>query len=70
MYADSLVAENAANSNVQIHISQIYGRSSSNVFVHIPKVQQQPNSSDCGIFAIAHAVEFCMEGKSHQKSHF
>ena len=69
MYADSLVAENAPNSNVQIQISQIYGRSSSNVFVHVPKVQQQPNSFDCGIFAIAHAVEFCFNPTTYSGKH-
>ena len=30
---------------------------------HLPKVQQQPNSSDCGLFVIAHAVEFCFNPK-------
>ena len=27
--------------------------------VKIPCVQQQPNSYDCGLFAIANVVEFC-----------
>lgn len=65
LYADSLSSKNAPNSNVQIQIAQIYGRSQSNLLVHVPKVQQQPNSYDCGIFAIAHAVEFCLNPKTY-----
>ena len=65
LYADSLSAKNFPNSNVQIQIAQIYGRSPSNLSVHTPKVQQQPNSFDCGTFAIAYAVEFCLNPKTY-----
>ena len=32
--------------------------------VKIPRVQQQPNSYDCGLFAIANVVEFCFSPDS------
>ena len=41
----------------QIQIAQVYGHFCSNLSVNVPKVQQQPNSFDCGVFAIAHAVD-------------
>ena len=50
---------------LQIQIAQVYGRSNSSLSVDVPKVQQQPNSSDCGLFAIAHAVEFCFNPKTY-----
>ena len=40
IYADSLMSCNAPNSNVQIQIARIYGRSNSNLSVNKPKVQQ------------------------------
>ena len=47
-------------SNVKIQLSQIYGNPSVKTLnVKIPRLQQQPNSFDCGVFAIANAVEFC-----------
>ena len=33
--------------------------------VNIPKVQQQSNLSDGGLFAMAHAVEFCFNPKTY-----
>ena len=63
LFVDSLVANNAPNSNVQIQIAQIYGSSHSNLSVNIPKVQKQPNSFDFGVFAIDHTVEFCFNPK-------
>ena len=45
--------------NVKIHLSQIYRTTSAVLQVTILRVQQQPNSYDCGLFAIANAVEFC-----------
>ena len=48
---------------VKIQLSQIY-KSSSKLQVKIPRVQQQPNSHDCGLFAIANIVEFCFSPES------
>ena len=45
--------------NIQIQLSQIYSCKLSKLNIKIPRVQQQPNSNDCGLFAIANAVEFC-----------
>ena len=49
--------------SVKIQLSQIY-KSSSKLLVKIPRVQQQPNSYDCGLFAIANIVDFCFSSES------
>lgn len=60
-YIDSLGANvKDLRNNVKIQLSQIYKSSSTVLQVKIPRVQQQPNSYDCGLFAIANAVEFCL----------
>ncbi|CAC5401141.1 unnamed protein product [Mytilus coruscus] len=43
----------------EIQISQIYSHDKKRLLVKIPEVQKQTNSIDCGLFAIANAVEFC-----------
>ena len=61
-YIDSLGANlKDLRNNVKIQLSQIYKTSSSILQVKVPRVQQQPNSSDCGLFAKANAVEFCFK---------
>ena len=57
-YMDSL-GENLKHLkfNIQIQLSQIYTHK--NIQVKIPRIHQQPNSHDCGLFAIANTVEFC-----------
>ena len=58
-YLDSLAANlKDLKNNVKIQLPQIY-KSSVRLQVKIPRVQQQPNSFDCGLFAIANTVEFC-----------
>ena len=48
-----------------IQLSQIYKNDASQALqVKIPRVQQQPNSYDCGLFAIANVVEFCFSPDS------
>ena len=48
-----------------IQLSQIYKNDASKALqVKIPCVQQQPNSYDCGLFAIANVVEFCFSPDS------
>ena len=42
-----------------MQLSQIYGSSKKKISIKIPEVQQQDNSIDCGLFAIANMVEFC-----------
>ena len=59
-YIDSLGANlKDLKNNVKIQLSQIYRTTSAVLQVKIPRVQQQPNSYDCGLFAIANVVEFC-----------
>ena len=61
-YIDSLGANlKSLRNNIKIHLSQIYRSSSSILEVKVPRVQQQPNSYDCGLFSIANVVEFCFK---------
>lgn len=59
---DSLVAEELPNS-VLLQIARIYSRTISltqpTLEIKILSVQQQTGFDDCGIFAIAYAVEIC-----------
>ena len=64
-YIDSL-NENikGLKNNVQIQLCQIYCKdqkfgTQNFVKVKIPRVQQQPNSYDCVVFALASLVDFC-----------
>ena len=64
-YIDNL-SENikGLKNNVQIQLCQIYCKdqkfgTQNFVTVKIPRVQQQPNSYDCGVFALASLVDFC-----------
>lgn len=61
-YIDSLGADKKdLNSSIKIQLSQIYKNDTAKVVqVKIPRVQQQPNGIDCGLFAIANVVEFCL----------
>jgi hypothetical protein len=43
---------------VQMQLSQIYGKCNDRLNVKVFLYDQQPNSSDCGLYAIASAVEF------------
>ena len=50
-YIDSLGANlKSLGNNVKIQLSQIYRTSSSTLEVKVPRVQQRPNSYDCGLF--------------------
>ena len=64
IYLDSLISDKSPNNNLLIQTSQIYGKSNKKLNIHIPKVQPQPNSFNCGLFAIAHLVEFCLTGSA------
>jgi Ulp1 family protease len=55
--------------SVEIQMSLIYGKGKTVVPVKIPKVQQQHNSIDCGVFAIAFMVEFCFNGTKQKIYH-
>ena len=65
-YIDNLGANlKDLRNNVKIQLSQIYKNDASKALqVKIPRVQQQPNSYDCGLFAIANVVEFCFSSDS------
>ena len=46
--------------STEIQLFQIYSHNKKRLLVKIPEVQKQSNSTDCGLFAIAFAVEFCL----------
>lgn len=43
-------------------MAQIYGKDKKKIHIRMPDVQRQENNIDCGLFAIANAVEFCLYG--------
>ena len=45
-----------------IQLTSLYNQSSKYIDEVIPKVQQQNNGLDCGLFAVAFATEFCFNG--------
>lgn len=47
--------------SLEIQLSLIYGRDNTSIPIKILDVQQQENSYDCGLFAIANLVEFCFD---------
>jgi len=45
--------------SLEIQLFQVYSNSKKRLLVKIPEVQKQTNKIDCGLYAIANAVEFC-----------
>ena len=45
--------------SLEIQLFQLYSNSKKRLLVKIPEVQKQINKIDCGLYAIANAVEFC-----------
>ena len=50
--------KDSLNDSLKIQLAQIYSYGKSKLNVKIPCVQQQHNSYDCGLFAIANMMEF------------
>ncbi|CAG2188432.1 unnamed protein product [Mytilus edulis] len=48
--------------SLEYQLTQIYGKDKKKLIIRIPDVQKQQNSIDCGLFAIANALEFCQTG--------
>lgn len=48
--------------SLDIQLSAAYGRGNNKINLVLPHIQQQDNSVDCGVFAIANLVEFCFKG--------
>ena len=57
------------NKSLQIQLAAMYGLSDSILEVTIPRIQQQHDYSQCGVFAIANAVEYCFSGKFWEEKH-
>jgi hypothetical protein len=59
---DSLYHQNLSSS-LDIQLAKIYGCGKKKLVVHVPHTQQQsPGTVDCGVFAVANIVEFCING--------
>jgi hypothetical protein len=50
------------NTSLEFQLCKMYGQNNNRILIKIPEVQKQDNSIDCGLFAIANAVEFCNNG--------
>lgn len=59
---DSAWSSSSITTSLSIQLAKIYGQETRKLQVEIPKIQRQPNGYDCGIYAAAHAVEFCFNG--------
>jgi hypothetical protein len=46
----------------EIQLSQIYFHGKKRRLVKMPEIHKQTNSTDCGLYAIANAVECCLTG--------
>ena len=46
----------------EIQLSQIYSHGKKRLLVKMPEIHKQTNSIDCGSYAIANAVEYCLTG--------
>ena len=54
---------------LQIQLAQIYDCKDGNLIVRIQTSNQQKESSDCGLFAIANCVKFCMNKMGDIEDH-
>ena len=50
--------------SMEMQLTQIYGKGTGKLKVSFLQVQQQDNTVDCDIFAIAYCTEFCFTGKA------
>ena len=57
---DSKNPRHTLSGSTEIQLSKVYGNEKNILHVKIPPVQQQGNSVDCGVFAIAFMVEVCV----------
>ena len=48
------------NTALELQLAALYGSPGKNMEINVPRVQHQENSTCCGVFAIANAVEFCV----------
>ena len=57
---DTLFAGQDLTMSLKIQLAQIYGKGRDNLEIIAPFVKSQVGGNDCGAFAIANLVEFCM----------
>ncbi|XP_078310197.1 uncharacterized protein LOC144618313 [Crassostrea virginica] len=59
IYVMDSLSNGKISPSLQIQLASMYGSDYHQLTVRIPQIQQQTNSVDCGLFAIANAVQFC-----------
>jgi hypothetical protein len=69
MVMDSMALFLSLNNSTILQISKIYRVPNSTLEIRTVSVQQQKGSSDCGVFAVAYAVEVCL-GRNPQYARF
>lgn len=50
------------SNSLKLQLFAAYGNNKNHLTILVPKIQQQSNAVDCGIFALAYATEFCFSG--------
>ena len=75
---DTIVCDSLSNSSggklntgLEVQLSHVYGSPRSNLYVTVPRTDQQPNGFDCGVYAIAFATSLCFASlkKDHTQYH-
>ena len=65
---DSLFANQTIPTSLKIQLAQIYGKGKKKIEIVVPLVKTQTGVSDCGPFAIANMIEFCLGNFYKNKS--
>ena len=66
---DSMIKNNISPS-LQMQLACLYGSGVQNLGVFVPHIQQQmPGTVDCGVFAVANVVEYCINGYNELELH-
>ena len=59
VYVLDSICKGYLTTSLQMQLSMIYGHGKEEIDVVMPLINQQRNSKDCGLFAIANITEFC-----------
>ena len=62
VYVLDSMSNGTLSPSMEIQLAALYGRDMPCLSVKIPKIQQQTNGVDCGLFAIANVVQACFGG--------
>lgn len=54
---------NILTDSLKLQLASVYGGSKQSLHITVPDTHRQNNGVDCGLYAIAHLVEFCVHGR-------